>query len=184
MFLLYPNGSSRFLAGKLTLVSGRPIIVGMMKTTTQHTYSNQPAPKKVALRREAMDAWRSGRSISAIARDLGVSRQCLYNWIEAWQREGDAGLAHRRRGPAPALEPQAQEELGAILKASPREVGLDADRWTLELATEFVAQRWDVHYAPRSLFHVLKRIGALPLRKSRRPPARSPRAWRGSTVSH
>lgn len=43
---------------------------------------------------------RSGEGFSALAAELGVRRKQLYDWAEAYARDGVAGL-NRKRGPKP-----------------------------------------------------------------------------------
>lgn len=47
----------------------------------------------------AIELWKAGLAISEIARIKSISRQCLYKWIERYERDGAAGLVDRTRAP-------------------------------------------------------------------------------------
>ncbi len=51
------------------------------------------APYPVEFRREAAELVRSsGKSVTAVAKDLGISDGCLYEWVR--QADADAGRGH------------------------------------------------------------------------------------------
>lgn len=41
----------------------------------------------------------AGEKVSIIARQLGVSRKCCYEWIARYKKEGEAGLVDKKSGP-------------------------------------------------------------------------------------
>lgn len=41
-----------------------------------------------------------GEGVAAVARELGISRKLLHDWIKAWKANGPEGL-NRKRGPKP-----------------------------------------------------------------------------------
>jgi transposase len=89
-------------------------------------------PYPVEFRREAVQLLRSsGRKVSEIARDLGVSEQTLRNWAK--QTDVDEGRAH-------GLTSEDREELGRLR----REVRvLREEREILRKAAAFFAKESD-----------------------------------------
>src|SRR4051794_39220472 len=76
-----------------------------------------------------------GRDPAAIARLLGVSRQSVYNWAQAFARSGRlADLADRPRSGRPSrLRASDEALLGAALADSPRALGYPDAVWALPL---------------------------------------------------
>jgi transposase len=73
----------------------------------------------------------SGKSISAIARELGLGETALRRWVQ--QAETDAG-----RGPTGALTTSEREELGHFRRENQR---LRMEREILKKATAFFAKQ-------------------------------------------
>jgi len=135
-----------------------------MRTTTYH---RQEISKRTDLRKEAVKKFLAGAAVGEIANEYGVSRQTVYNWAAAFRQDARNGLEHRPRGPRCALTDQQLKTLSKALSAKATRAGFPDDRWTLERITEFVSREFKVEYAPRSLFHVIKRIGSNPLRRGK-----------------
>jgi transposase-like protein len=62
-----------------------------------------------------------GEGVLPVARDLGVTRKALHDWVRAWKEHGPEGL-HRKRGPKPGRK---KLRLGVLDR--PQE-GRDADK--------------------------------------------------------
>src|SRR5437016_2410570 len=76
-----------------------------------------------------------GRSAAAVARMLGVSRQSVYNWVEAFARQPDpTALGDAPRSGRPAVvESRAEQWLRLLLGYSPQVLGYAAASWTVPL---------------------------------------------------
>ncbi len=46
-----------------------------------------------------------GEGVLPVARDLGVTRKALHDWVRAWKLHGPEGL-NRKRGPKPGRKKQ------------------------------------------------------------------------------
>jgi transposase len=79
-----------------------------------------------------------GRSAADIARMLGVTRQTVYNWVEAYTRTGDPAALedHRGQGHHPLLDEDAEHFLESLLAVSPQELGYPHTSWTAPLLLE------------------------------------------------
>ncbi|MGY3452482.1 transposase [Bradyrhizobium sp. USDA 4353] len=65
-----------------------------------------------------------GEGVLPVARDLGIARKLLHDWIKAWKAHGPEGL-NRKRGPKPGsrkLKPVAtyDEKRSALTQAKAR----------------------------------------------------------------
>src|SRR3954470_6217891 len=79
-----------------------------------------------------------GRSAADIARMLGVTRQAVYDWIEAYtEGHAPASLEDRAGRGRPRLLDEDQEHLlEALLATSPQDLGYPHANWTLALLQE------------------------------------------------
>ncbi len=65
-----------------------------------------------------------GEGVLPVARELGISRKILHDWIKAWKAHGPEGL-NRKRGPKPGprkLKPLApyEDKRSALTRANAR----------------------------------------------------------------
>src|SRR5947209_20502649 len=66
-----------------------------------------------------------GRPASDIACMLGVTRQCVYNWVETYRQGGSPAALRDEpgRGRPPLLDEDAEHLLEALLAGSPQDRG-------------------------------------------------------------
>jgi transposase len=79
-----------------------------------------------------------GRPAADIARMLGVSRQTVYNWLEAYTDTCDPTALedHRGCGHYLLLDEDAEHLVEALLTRSPQELGYPHVSWTVPLLRE------------------------------------------------
>lgn len=123
--------------------------------------------QRADLRKDAVKRFRAGESSTELAAEFGVSPQTILNWMRTYEEEGLKGLAHRPRGPACALDERELKLLARALRSRASRYGFPDDRWTLGRITEYVAEEFGVEYAPRSLYHVVKKLGVDPFERSK-----------------
>ena len=135
-----------------------------------------------------------GRSVAAVARALGVTRQSVYNWVAAYAAGHDPlALADADRSGRPSVW---SDELRAALRDGlvqpPDRLGYPAVGWTVPLLREHL-QRWSGQRpSDRTVRRELHRLGYVWKRfryvldpdperekKTRHPPA-GPRARRAA----
>jgi transposase len=76
-----------------------------------------------------------GRAAADIARMLGVTRQSVYNWVEAYRQGCDPSSLEDEpgRGRRPLLDEDDEHVLLALLKGSPQDLGYPHTTWTVPL---------------------------------------------------
>jgi transposase len=81
-----------------------------------------------------------GRSAAEVARVLGVTRQSIYNWVEAYTQGHDPeALADEPgRGRHRSLDEDDEHLLEALLALSPQDLGCPHVSWTVPLLQEFL----------------------------------------------
>lgn len=85
-----------------------------------------------------------GKPIAEIAGSLGVTRQTIYNWLDAYCEAFDPlALADAARSGRPSTwTPDLQELLETLLHEGPRPWGYQATQWTVPLLRQQLAT-WD-----------------------------------------
>jgi transposase len=108
----------------------------------------------------------SGRPATEIARILGVTRQSVYHWVEAYTETLDPAALEdaEGRGRQPLLDEDHEHLLEALLARSPQDLGYPNTSWTvpllreaLEIATELRVSADTLRRALRRLDYVWKR---------------------------
>jgi transposase len=101
-----------------------------------------------------------GRSAADIARMLGVTRQSVSNWIEAYTQDPDpASLEDESgRGRHPMLDEEQVHLLEALLAVPPRELGYPHASWTVPLLQEVLETATELRVSEDTLRRVLHRL--------------------------
>lgn len=99
------------------------------------------------------------RSAGQIAQMLGVTRQSVYNWVEAYARTRDpAALTDAPRPGRPKLwTPQRQALLEKLLENPPDQMGYFARSWTVPLLQEELKRQTGLSVSDRSIRDELHR---------------------------
>lgn len=108
-----------------------------------------------------------GRAAADIARLLGVTRQTVYNWLEAYTDTCDPTALEDERGSAyhPLLDEDAEHFLEALLALSPQELGYAHVSWTVPLlveALESATEQWVSEDTLRRTLHRLDYVWKRP----------------------
>lgn len=88
-----------------------------------------------------------GQTVSAVAREFGVSRQTLHNWRSKFQADRQMDLRDRYRSGRPTVWDDGRvRTLKQLLAESPRQHGFYAVGWTAELLQTRLEQllEWQV----------------------------------------
>lgn len=108
-----------------------------------------------------------GRKVTDIARLLRVSRQAVYDWIDAFRSHGhpDPHLlsgssinASMMMGRPSCFTQELEDLLDALLDYSPRDLGYWAMRWTVPLLLEHLKAVEGVDLSDSTLRRQLKRM--------------------------
>jgi transposase len=101
-----------------------------------------------------------GGSREVAARNAGMDRQTLRDWVHRYNAEGLAGLRDRHRpGRTPRLTPGQMKELAAVVEAGPDPAQDGVVRWRLVDLKAWIERRVEVRLHVRSVGKLLSRLG-------------------------
>jgi transposase len=133
-----------------------------------------------ALRGRAVHAViQQGASCAETARLLGVSRQTVSGWVNAFRRDGEAALASQKRGAPPKelLDPDQRRGLLDALKGhTPEDFNLGECLWTRNAVAWWARQHLGVTRSRWVWGRWLKAEGFTPQRPARRAVQQDPEA--------
>lgn len=103
----------------------------------------------------------AGKPISRVAELLGVSRQCIYNWIESYASRHDPDdLADRERPGRPLRwTKEVQGVLQECLKWPPDSWGYQAVSWTVPLLRHWLIEQAGLTFSESAIRQHLHRMG-------------------------
>ena|SRR5256714_14047154 len=101
-----------------------------------------------------------GRSAADIARMLGVTRECIYDWVGAYLEGRDPASLEDEpgRGRHPLLDEDQEHLLEALLAASPQDFGSPHARWTVPLLREVLEIATEQRVSEDTLRRALLRL--------------------------
>lgn len=99
-------------------------------------------------------------SQARIARMLGVSRQAVHQWHQAWSKSGTNALAPGQQGADTLLSPEQERELITLITEGPGAHGWDDQQWTLARINRLIDERFGRCYAdPSGVWRMMDRLG-------------------------
>jgi len=111
-------------------------------------------------RRRAVQLLESGKSLSAVARQVGASVSSVWRWWEAYQRDGPTALQPIPAAGRPArLSDGQRRKLVTLLGKGALRAGYRTDLWTLPRVAELIHEQFGVRYHPSHVWKVLTRLG-------------------------
>jgi transposase len=101
-----------------------------------------------------------GRSATDIARMLGVTRQSVYDWVEAYTQDYDPTSLEDKegRGRYPLLDEDHEHLLEALLVVSPQGLGYPHVNWTVPLLREVLEIATEQRVSEDTLRRALNRL--------------------------
>ena len=102
-----------------------------------------------------------GHSRGNAARQCGMDRQTLRDWVHRYNAEGLAGLSNRAHGGGalPRLSAEQQAEVAAWVRAGPDPEKDGVVRWRLVDLQGKIALAFKVHLHERSVGKIVRRLG-------------------------
>ena len=102
-----------------------------------------------------------GASRLDAARQTGMDRQTLRDWVHRYNEQGLAGLSDKTGnvGPKPLLSPEQEAEVAGWVRRGPDPVEHGVVRWRRADLARAIAAKWGVHLAERSISDILRRMG-------------------------
>jgi transposase len=108
-----------------------------------------------------------GVSCTEAAALLGDAPRTVQYWIHRFEAEGFAGLADADRSGRPKkLSEQQLDEIGKVLRESPRNAGLTTNIWDGKTLSVFIRQQYSVDLGVRQCQRLFRQLG-FRLRKPR-----------------
>jgi transposase len=87
-----------------------------------------------------------GVSQAEVARQVGVTRQSVHQWVKVMEAQGEKGLARVPTGRKPRLNTVQLGQLGELLKAGPQAHGYATALWTTERIARLIQRQFGVRY--------------------------------------
>lgn len=103
----------------------------------------------------------SGTPVSQVAQTLGVTRQSVYNWVEAYCQDLDPTDLHegQRPGRPHLFDDISKAYLRSLLGQSPDQLGYAAVNWTVPLWREQLRRYTAAAFSDSTLRRELDRLG-------------------------
>lgn len=121
------------------------------------------SPEALEMRRkDAVKLLNNGFGVRKVARILDVSPGAVSAWKQAYETEGEAGLAAKPQtggGRPPLLSYDQYPRLEELLLEGPHAHGFETDLWTLARVGRVIEREFDVSYSESGVRKVLKRMG-------------------------
>ena len=113
-----------------------------------------------ARRRKGIKFFEQGWRPSEVAGLVGVSRQAVSQWLQAWRRGGQAALARvRHKGRPPRLNPAQRRRLSALLRQGAAAHGWSNDLWSGRLVARLIEENFGVLLHPKHVPRLLRTLG-------------------------
>ena len=101
-----------------------------------------------------------GVSQAEVARRLGVHRQSVNRWHQAWKSKGTSALRQAgRAGRKPRLQPAQLEQVRRGLKAGPEALGYGTGLWTIWRVADLIERETGQKYHPGHVWKILRSLG-------------------------
>jgi transposase len=111
-------------------------------------------------RRRAVQLLESGRTLAAVARQVGAAVSSVFRWSQAYQRKGSRGLeAKPTPGRPPRLSKAQKRRLVTLLARGALSAGYHTELWTLPRVAALIRQEFGIRYHPAHVWKVLTALG-------------------------
>jgi transposase len=108
-----------------------------------------------------------GMTCSEVATVFDDSVRTIQSWVRRFEEKGFAGLAELdRSGRPPRLNEKQLKEIERILRASPRQAGMDVNLWDGKTLSAFIKKRFGIILGVRQCQRLFRQLG-FRLRKPR-----------------
>lgn len=103
-----------------------------------------------------------GPNTQQVADLYGMNRTTIGRWVTKVNNSKDADITVLQQVPKPGRNTRVSKDLLTVLKKvldkSPRKVGVEADRWTGILLSEYLAKKYDIALKPRMCQRWMRRL--------------------------
>jgi transposase len=134
------------------------------------------------LREIAVNAVKGGKTPAEVAEVLGVHPASVRKWWNAFQQNGDSGIALKPHPGRPSrLTLTQQQTVLGWLRKNPKSFGFATELWTGRRIAQVIERKFGVRYHPRYLNEWLTARGITPQKPQKRARERDDdliRRWR------
>lgn len=111
-------------------------------------------------RLKAAKLFDQGLPQAEVARRLGVHRQSVNRWHQAWRKQGAPALRKAARaGRRSRLQPAQWEQLRQGLKAGPEALGYGTALWTTWRVADLIERQTGQKFHPGHVWRILRSLG-------------------------
>lgn len=111
-------------------------------------------------RMKAAKLFEQGVSQAEVARQLGVHRQSVNRWHQAWNQNGIKALKRAgRAGRKARLQPAQLEQVRRGLKSGPEALGYGTALWTIDRVADLIERETGQKYHPGHVWKILRSLG-------------------------
>src|SRR5205809_4978360 len=107
------------------------------------------------LRLHAIQRAQAVGNVSAVCRELGISRTLFYRWRRRWERYGADGVHPRRQSAGPGRPIQVAPEVERVVLG----LAISTATWGCGRLAAYLTRRWQIRLAPSTVQRVLRRAG-------------------------
>jgi transposase len=101
-----------------------------------------------------------GMSAPQVAQLLGDGTRTVEYWVSRFNAEGLSGLVEGERSGRPPRLPESQlEQIGRLLRESPRAHGMNNNLWDGKTLSEWIARNWAVRFSVRQCQRLFRQLG-------------------------
>lgn len=102
---------------------------------------------------------KKGATIGEIADEVDMSPGTILVWFKNMMNRGVGDGYKARQGRPPKFTQEQLEDLEADMKSPPTAYGIDSDRWTSPVVTQYVLDKFDISITHGSMRRLLVRKG-------------------------
>lgn len=131
------------------------------------------------LRHKAVELFLTGENPTDISKQLGVSRQSIYNWIEKHSESGMKGLKIHKRGRPKGTQLQhwqSAQIVNLIKNYCPDELSMPFFLWTRESVGLLIQDKFNVKLSKWTVGRYLRNWGFSPQKPARRAIEQNPKS--------
>jgi transposase len=131
------------------------------------------------LRQNAVELFLNSVNPTDISKQLGASRQSVYNWIRRHSESGKQGLKIHKRGrpKGTQLQPwQSAQIVNLITHSCPDELSMPFFLWTRGSVGLLILQKFDIKLSKWTVGRYLSKWGFSPQKPARRAIEQDPKA--------
>ena len=100
---------------------------------------------------------KEGDTMITIARNLGVSSGTIANWLSNMTMRGVGSAYKVRQGRPPKFTQEQLDALEEDMRQSPREYGIDSDRWISAVVADYAMTKFSISITPGSMRRLMLR---------------------------